>query len=197
MTVETIDVSPTLRVRIEIDEDPINPRKEYDNLGTIVYWSGSRHMLGDKGLSRDDLDEVKAQIDKGSLIGLPVWTYIHSGVVMKAAETNPFSCPWDSGCSGFVYMTPADALKEWGKVRVTGGVRKAALQYLKGEVETFSQYLAGECYGYVIERLELDDDGEVSEVTELESCWGFLGDVSYVCQEALAAAQFHKEPVAA
>lgn len=193
MTVETIDITPTLRVRIEIDEDATNPRSEYDNLGRIAYSSRSREMLGDEPCSLDELNYIRDRIESGALVGLPVFAYIHSGVVIKAAETNPFHCPWDSGQSGYIYMTKEAAIKEWGKKVMTPRVRQKALDYLKGEVQTFSEYLGGHCYGYVVERLHLDEDGDTVSTEELDACWGFIGDLSYVVQEATAAAEHFKE----
>ena len=45
--------------------------------------------------------------------------------------------------------------------------REKAENRLHSEVETYDQYLRGECYGF-----QLYEDGE-----EIDSCWGFLGDV--------------------
>lgn len=192
MTVETIEVTPTLRILIEYDQDPQNPRTDYDPVGEIVYTS-IRYCLGDRQVSHDAMDEIRDDIAAGNLIGIPVFAYIHSGTILKAAETNPFSCPWDSGQCGYAYMTPAEAIKEWGVQRMGPKVKEKALAYLKGEVDTLSAYLGGEVYGYVIERLVLDEDGDITDTEVLDSCWGFIGDVSYVCQEALAAAEAYKE----
>lgn len=189
MTVETIDISPTLRVRIEHDPDAPNPRTEYDNVGTIVYTSG-RYVLGDERISADAMGELLGDIRAGRLIGIPVYAYIHSGTVLKASWTNPFSCPWDSGMCGLIYCTPEKAQEEWGS---EADPTAAALKYLAGEVNTYSSYLAGECHGYVVERVYLDDEGEETHTEELNSCWGFLGDIGYVRQEATDIAKSFAE----
>ena len=44
-------------------------------------------------------------------------------------------------------------------------IREKAENLLRTEVETYDQYLRGECYGF-----QLYEDGE-----EIDSCWGFLG----------------------
>lgn len=31
-----------------------------------------------------------------------VWAYVHSGVVLRIAESNPFTCRWDSGLAGII-----------------------------------------------------------------------------------------------
>lgn len=192
MSVETLDLTPNLRIRIEYDSDPLSPREGCDPFGEIVYAS-SRYVLGDRDVGHVGLDEIRDRIDSGELIGMPVFAYIHSGVVIKAAYSNPFNCQWDSGQSGFVYCTKEAAIKEFGKVRMTKEVEAKALELLKAEVETYSQFLAGECYGYVVERVTRDDDGDETGTEELDSCWGFLGDVSYCMEEAKAAAKPYME----
>ena len=191
MTVETVTLSPTLRIRIEYDHDGPNPRVDYDNIGKIIY-SSSRYRLGDENVSVDELDRVSREIRKGRLIGWRVFAYIHSGTTLRVGETNPFSCPWDSGQCGFIYCTPEQAVKEWGRKRLTKGVRAKALEHLKNEIEAFDLYLRGECYGYVIERLTLDDDGEVTETEELDAGWGFLGETSYCLEQARDVARAYE-----
>lgn len=191
MTIETVTLSPTLRIRIEYDHDCPNPRVDYDNIGKIIY-SSSRYRLGDENVSVDELDRVSREIREGRLIGWRVFAYIHSGTTLRVGETNPFSCPWDSGQCGFIYCTPEQAVKEWGRKRLTKGVRAKALEHLKNEIEAFDLYLRGECYGYVIERLTLDDDGEVTETEELDAGRGFLGDTSYCLEQARDVARAYE-----
>lgn len=164
-----------LRVLIEQDCDPQSPT-EWDNVGKIAYVS-DRYTLGTEHVSRDRLDEIAAGIGSGELIGMPVFAYIHSGATIRAAESNPFHCPWDSGQSGFVYCTREKAIQEFpGQAEKV--VRREALRVMVGEVETFNQYLQGDVYGYRI----MDGDDEI------ESCWGFYG-LDYVTEEAKAVAE--------
>lgn len=194
MTVETIHITPTLRVRIELDEDAQNPLDVYPKLGKIAYVGRSRYVLGDEACNVEDLDMIRDGIARGELVGMPVFAYVHSGTTLKAAETNPFSCPWDSAQSGFVYMTKAEAIKEWGTKVMTATILAQALDYLVDLVDTFSSYLSGECYGFVIERLTLDEDGDVTSAEQLDSCWGFIGDINYCKDEAVQqAANFVEE----
>lgn len=194
MTVETIHITPTLRVRIELDEDAQNPLDVYPKLGKIAYVGRSRYLLGDEACDLEELDMIRDGIARGELVGMPVFAYVHSGTTLKAAETNPFSCPWDSAQSGFVYMTKAEAIKEWGAKVMTATVLAQALDYLVDLVDTFSSYLSDECYGFVIERLTLDEDGDVTSAEQLDSCWGFIGDIDYCKDEAVQqAANFVEE----
>lgn len=184
---DIINVSANLRIIIDQDEDPMSPR-EWDNLGEIAY-SSNRYCLGTENASRERLDEISRGIRDGDLIGMPVWAYVHSGSTIRAAYSNPFSCPWDSGQSGFVYTTKAKAIAEFGKKTLTKPVREKSLKCLKAEVETFAQYLEGDIWGYVIEELV---DGEWSG---RDSCWGMYG-YAYCLEEAKSVAETHKERMA-
>lgn len=152
-----------LKIKIYQDEDAGNPREECDEAGTMVCWHG-RYTLGDKHNFSDPeaFREWWKENGKGGVL-LSLFLYDHSGITMRATEgENPFSCPWDSGQVGFIYVTRETIIKEWGK----RGKQKA-INYLKGEVKTYDDYLTGDVYGYVVE----GPDGE-----ELDSCWGYYGD---------------------
>lgn len=163
-----------LRVLIEQDCDPRSPA-EWDNVGEIAYVS-NRYTLGTEHVSRDRLDEIAAGIGSGELIGLPVFAYVHSGAIIRAAENNPFHCPWDSGQSGFVYCTRERAVQEFGLPEKVA--RREALRAMVNEVETFSQYLQGDVYGYQIMR-----GNDV-----VDSCWG-LYDLDHAVKTAKEAAE--------
>ena len=187
MTIETITISSDIRVRIEYDSCPQNPMEDFDNLGTIAYLSRSRYILGNQAVSHEEMDEIAADIRSGKLVGMPVQAYVHSGVALKASLTNPYPDPrWDSGQSGFVYCTREAAIKEFGNKVCTAKVKEKALKLMAGEVETFSQYLNGEVYGFVIEQFVED------EWQEQESCWGFYG-LEYCMKEAALAAKHYTE----
>lgn len=182
-SVETIDINPTLRVRVEYDNHAESPG-DWDNVGQIAYCS-SRETLGTENVSRDRLDEIRDGIRDGSLIGMPVYAYVHSGATIA---TTPFSCPWDSGQSGFVYCTKEKAIEEFGKKIVTAKVRAKALKCLAGEVETFDQYITGQVYGFIVERVTRDEDGDEVDTEELDSCWGHYG-LDYCKEQGIAAAK--------
>lgn len=158
--IETIEKSGFIG-RIYPDTDPVNPREEYDNVGEILYTS-SRYTLGDRQVSPEEIQEKTR--DK-SVIWLPVYAYIHSGIVLSCS---PFSCPWDSGMCGIIWCSKDRAKLEW-----SGHYIKKAKKYLQGEVETYSQYLAGDVYGFTIS----NPQGE-----EIDSCWGFYG-FDYITEE--------------
>lgn len=50
-------------------------------------------------------------------------------------------------------------------------------EVLRGTIDLYGAWAWGDCYGYIIERVHLDDDGDVDDelTEELESCWGYYG----------------------
>lgn len=116
------------------------------------------------------VDERLLKVISEKYIVLPLYLYDHSGLTMN---TTGFSCPWDSGQVGWIYVSKEDALKEFGGKSFTATTRQKAETLLRGEVEYYDAYLRGECYGY-----ELYKNGELED-----SCWGFVGD----CEDALKA----------
>ncbi len=163
------------RVAVEHDPDPYNPRKECDHLGTVLLVDRCRYNFGDDTASVEELREIYEDPDN---IALPVFMYDHSGITIN---TTGFSCRWDSGQVGIVYMTKAQAVENWGKKIVTAKVREAAIKCLKAEIEELDNYLTGQVYGYRV----YDPEGE-----EVESCWGFFGDSDYCLSEGVSVAEY-------
>lgn len=167
------------KYKIEViqDIDPMNPRKEFDNLGTMVCFHG-RYDLGDKHDYRSEhyfgWEEMKEDIIKTENVGviLPLFLYDHSGITMN---TTGFHCPWDSGQVGFIFVSKEKMREEYGYERISKKLKQRVAGYLKGEVETYDQYLTGDTYGYRITNIHTDD--------EIDSCWGFYGD-EYCMMEA-------------
>ena len=200
--------------KIYYDEDPLNPRKEWDHAATMVCWH-RRYDLGDEQLSGDPTDYFRSMVDdecphcEGTgdepgaepegdynlvpdcahcdgtgLISddevmdlvskthyiLPLYVYEHSGITMS---TGSFSCPWDSGQVGWIYISIEKAAKEGWETP------EQAYETMQAEVEEYDHYLTGQCYGYVVE----DAEGGV-----IDSCGGYLGDTEYVRGEMQAAA---------
>ena len=102
-----------------------------------------------------------------NIIMLPLYLYDHSGLSMN---TGGFSCPWDSGQVGFIFVRISDVKKEFGWRVLTAKRREQVLDYLRNEVEVYDQYLRGDVWGFVVE--ERTPDGEWEES---DSCWGFYG----------------------
>ena len=157
-------------IKVEQDETPTNPRTEWDNLGTMACFH-NRYTLGDRGHGYDSSDydgwdELEQAIlkDNPEAVILPIYLYDHSGITIN---TTGFSCPWDSGQIGFIFVSLYEARKEMGWKVITKERREQLEKYLRGEVETYDHFLTGNVYGFEVTA----PDGE-----EIHSCWGFYGD---------------------
>jgi hypothetical protein len=182
MSKEKIAEKNGYRVYLYQDNDARNPRVEYDNVGTMVCWH-RRYKLGDQQPKENYRDWLRSLVDADEewsdeqvqeavdqrFIFLPLYLYDHSGITIS---TGPFGCPWDSGQVGWIYVSLDKAKEEWGDDK------EAAIKYLKGEVETYDQYLRGEVYGYVLHGPDGVED----------SCCGFYG-YENAKQEAVEACQ--------
>jgi len=165
------------KYKIEViqDESPSSPRED-DNLGTMVCFHG-RYDLGDKHNYKsgdyNGWDEMEKNIIKNENVGviLPLYLYDHSGITIS---TSPFSCNWDSGKIGFIFISKEKMLKEYGGKIVTQTLKDKVTGYLKGEVETYDQYLTGDVYGYRVSEVTTCSEGHEHE-TEVDSCWGYYG----------------------
>lgn len=171
--------------RIEQFPFALNPREEWEHMGRIAYIS-SRYVLGDERLSSE---EIKALIRRRDIVYLPVYALIHSGTCLS---TTPFSCPWDSGQSGIIYVEKAVLRKEWGIKRLTQKHIREAQKMLESEVEEFSAYLSGDVWEYQLFRVPDDVDPEdVEDATceawePIDSLCGLYG-YDYAEKEVAAA----------
>jgi hypothetical protein len=154
---------PHLQLEIHYDPGPSEPNTDF----VITYNARARYILGTRAISDEEFEHIGASIAKGKLIGMPVFAYVHSGVMLKAAEANPFTCQWDSGRSGWVY-TEAHTLRSiYGVKRLTKRIKEQALKDMRAQVEEFSAYLNGDCYGFIVR--------DILTGESLDSCWGYYG----------------------
>lgn len=159
------------KYKIEViqDSDPLNPRED-DNLGDMICFH-PRYRLGDKHQWESKVEYCKfLHTYRDKLIVLPVYLYDHSG---QTVATTPFSCSWDSGKVGYIYVEKSKVREEYSWKNLTKKRVEKIKEYLKGEIETFDQYLKGEIYEYKISKGE----------EEMDSCWGFYGE-EYCMSEA-------------
>jgi len=165
-------------IKIEQEDQPMNPREEFDNLGTLVAFhkrydlSDGKHLSDGTKLKSADFngwDAMIAHVDKveGGIISLPVYMYDHSGITINTTGFNHCdSQQWDWGQLGFIYISKKRAREEYSW-KVLNKARIAKLkEYLEGEIETYDAYLTGNVYRYTI----VLPDG-----TEDDSCGGYYG----------------------
>ena len=95
-------------INVYYDEDALDPRQEFDHLGTL--YTAHRHYQPEKdfhanfkinkvfeGRIGDFRDSFLKQY-----VALPVYLYEHGGATIA---TSPFSCPWDSGFFGIIAVS--------------------------------------------------------------------------------------------
>ena len=159
-------------LKIVQDNYPDNPRHD-DNVTTMVCFH-KRYELGDKTDYRSDdydsWDEMKEQIEKDNnvLMIKPLYMYDHSGITIS---TSSFSCNWDSGQIGWVFIDKKKLNDMCGEGTYTD---KELDEWLEGEVDTYDKYLTGDVWGYQVYEVVTCDLGH--EHKELvESCYGYYG----------------------
>jgi hypothetical protein len=151
-------------LKIYPDDDPLDPRVDYDNLGHMVCFH-RRYKLGDDtNLNSEEFngwDDLEKYLEEeyGAIIIIPLYLYDHSGLRMSVGD---FMDRWDSGRVGFIYATFNDIQKEFGDTMPEA--MSKARECLIQEVKTYDAYLSGDFVYYIIE----DKDGEV-----IDSCGGF------------------------
>jgi hypothetical protein len=145
------------KIEIKQEDYPPDPRKEFDHLGTIISLH-SRYALGEKH-SFSSSAEILSYLQDISAYWLPVYLYDHSGITIA---TKPYSCPWDSGQIGVIYVSKAKAIEAFGP-----RPRRKALKCLESEIREYDDYLTGNVYGYEI----IGNDGEI-----VDSCGGYYGN---------------------
>lgn len=159
-------------ISVELDTNPEDPRS-WDNFGTMICYH-PHYNLGDK--HKLSMEEAGKIYHNKNVVALPLFLYDHSGITIS---TTPFSCPWDSGQIGFIYVTKDDVRKEFG--RITKKVLEKVNKCLESEVKVYDEYLRGDVYCFTVE----NDEGEI-----IDSCGGFFGDGDYCFEEAKRAIDY-------
>ena len=158
------------KYKLEIFDDlnPYSPR-EFDNLGTMVCFH-RRYNLGDetelKSSDFSSWEELENYLykEENALIAIPVFMYDHSGLWIN---TTGFSCPWDSGQVGYIYISKEKVRREYSCKRISKKLKEMMREILCSEVDLYNDYLSGNVYGFTL------TDKENAE--EIDSSCGFYG----------------------
>lgn len=145
--------------------DAENPRQECENMGIMVCWH-SRYQLGDEQPTCDP-SVYREDLPKGT-ITLPLYFMDHSS---QSISTTGFSCPWDSGQVGFIYVTLETVRKEYGDDSQES--QDKAREVLKSEVKTYDSFMRGRVYGFTLEKMNECECCNNVEPEQVDSCWGF------------------------
>jgi len=162
------EVYNTYKINIITDINPVDPR-EFDNFGKMQCFHRD-YRLGDT-LDFNTIEELIYFIKNPDIISLPLYLYDHSGITMK---TTPFSCRWDSGQIGYIYVSKEMIRKEFNCKKITKDIMDKVYKILISEVDTYDKYLRGEVYGYEI----FDSYGDFKE-----SCWGYSDSPEDIMKE--------------
>jgi hypothetical protein len=99
------------------DEDPVNPRKEYDNVGTMVSFHDSHYGWGDEQLGRDE-EDGSGDERRRRVIERAYRMYKDAAVFLwleHSAYDSSLRVTTDAAhADGFIYCTRAQAASEWG-----------------------------------------------------------------------------------
>lgn len=135
-----------------------------------LYSNRHWHKLNDK----ESMYEYLLKKVRREFVILPLYLYDHS---VLCISTKPFSCGWDSGQVGWIYVSKKTVVdSEWTKEWLAGRSKyKAAEDILIGEVEIINQYLQGDVYGCIIEEHTKCECCGAVNIEQLDSCWGFYG----------------------
>lgn len=163
------------------DHDPQNPRVEYENV-TQMWCAHRRYTLGDPGFRNEAVTAERIRSQHGPIALIkPLYLYDHSGLTIS---TTPFSCPWDSGQIGWVWITREKLRTEYRRSKEYPTQAKWAEAILQGEVSTYDQYLTGDVWEYRIIEVET---GAI-----VESCGGMFGH-DYAEKEGNSMLQYVNE----
>lgn len=205
--VDTTERVGDLIVQVVADEDAgyANPR-DNDNLAHI-YGSHRNYIVAD---GEPPSDENRA-LERGGIRLLYRWLrryagvvaftklgmYDHSGVSYYAVPLgenghHPLDeAGWDSGVTGYAYVTHADCER-------TGIDETDAERVMLAEIAEYGSWAAGDVWGYVVTRPcdhadEHPNDEAVAACphsAHVDSCWGFIGEREYALAEGKSAAEY-------
>lgn len=188
----------TIRILPDDDGEYANPRDDDGNVATLIQVA-DRYL----DIDRDDagLGEARDHFwDYGrrrySSPKFPGRSHTHDRddmvrryIGMFRPDILFYEDSWSAGESyGWGYVTRED-WDRWMGEDYDGEVTPQ--QAFAQEVEQYRMWAEGEVYGYVIYESEVDEDDDITvdDLTEVDSCWGFLG-LEWAIESAREAAGF-------
>lgn len=146
------------------DTDSESPRED-ENLGKLYLMTSS---VWNMECTEDEM--------KNAPVRLPVYKYEHSGIALSTSNASyPFNCQWDACLAGYIVATRDSIYEQCGWKYITKNRRKKVEEILKAEIETYSQWLNGEVYGFKVFSgvANVADDAIEEEGKDEDQCWGF------------------------
>lgn len=174
---------------IRDNECSLHPLHDFDNLGCFAldvknynigdrnYIQTLRQKIENSNLFRQkyyneyDLSNPRDLKKLGEKLGLfavniTVYGYLHSGLALSLERSGQFTCPFDSGVAGFIYVTKDDIRQYFNVRRVTKKHIEKATEILKAEFSLLKEFVEGNCFAF-----EIFDDQD----NPVDYCGGFIG----------------------
>lgn len=177
MVNDILETADGFRLRLEIEDGPVNPRRDYDHLVNVITPKGQRYIDVDEdgGPLRYGWDHFSARANGAELFIR--WARIMHGAV--AVEDKPTEGAW-----AIWYLMPAKAKES----------TRPPEKVIDAEIREYRSWAEGDVWNYVIEKrvewepAEKNGDAEKTMITwEIEeSVSGFIGR-EYAEQEARGA----------
>ena len=145
--------------------------------------------------ARNKLEERVAEEFDRLFISLQIYLYDHGSITIN---TSGYSCPWDSGQLGLIYVSKEKVRQEYGIKHVTKAWEDKIQGYLDQEVQVYDQYLTGDVWGFQVfevpEGVDPEELGEeeIEALEEVESCFGFFGEDAAL-EEAKSNLAYYEE----
>jgi hypothetical protein len=178
------------RVILDVDQDPINPREDYDQTGVMHIRTQSRYYVPqefdevgtsylDDAIREHDFRVVARwlRVAYGATVVLPLRDRSGNGGFSVSAGS-PDSAPEAGEYVGVIFDTPDTRRKTWGE----GGTVEQMRNALAAEVAEYAAWAEGEVYGAIVQIAETDDEGDPIDWDEwadpsegFMSVWGLVG----------------------
>ncbi len=163
--------NPNQVLEIFQDEAPLSPR-EWDNIG-IMLCAHRSYTLGDEQFQTGEGIDARIKELK-PIVTIPLYLLDHSGLRIRTRDfTDCDPQQWDSGQVGYIITTEEKIKSMHGDTKLSD---ERVREILQSEVNEYDDYLSGNVFGYVLSEnktCNLDEDHK----EELDSCWGFIGDI--------------------
>jgi len=167
-------IMKTYELEIEQDNDPMNPRTEWDNITTMICFHRN-YNLGDKTELKssqfDSWGELKEHIESEYKVLMikPLYLFDHSGITIS---TSSFNDRWDSGQVGWVFIEEKKLKNLCGDNEYTD---EKLNDMIDSDVKTYDSYITGEVYQYTIYEIETCSLGHEHR-NVVESCGSFFDE---------------------
>ena len=158
-TDKLVRVSSSIAYVISHDDGCGNPRNEFSNLGHVAIYPKvhSKYRIADKPIEFEKASSIEAS---SNYVSLPIYMYAHSGITIR---TTPYSCPWDSGKVGIIYLSKKEIRDQYGWKSVTAKRVKTIQQVFVNEIQVLDHYITGETYMF-----RIYNDSRIGSMTDLE-----------------------------